>query len=133
MQELIKQSETRQFKAIFPSTLNANNTLFGGMALQWMDEVAYITATRFTRQRMFTVNTENINFKKTIKPNSIVEIIGRVEKADAVRLRVIVEIYAEEMYGYERSKALEGIFVFASMDESEKVKRIDYNRIQNVQ
>lgn len=63
MDERIKQSETRQFKAIFPDSLNANGTLFGGQAMKWMDEVAYITATRFTRQRMFTVNTENIYFE----------------------------------------------------------------------
>ena len=62
MEERIIQSETRQFKAIFPNTLNANETLFGGQAMKWMDEVAYITATRFTRQKMFTVNTENIYF-----------------------------------------------------------------------
>ena len=49
----IENSITRQFKAIFPNTLNANETLFGGEAMKWMDEVAYITATRFTRQRMF--------------------------------------------------------------------------------
>lgn len=52
MEERIIQSETRQFKAIFPNTLNANETLFGGQAMKWMDEVAYITATRFTRQKM---------------------------------------------------------------------------------
>ena len=43
MEERIIQSETRQFKAIFPNTLNANETLFGGQAMKWMDEVAYIT------------------------------------------------------------------------------------------
>ncbi len=51
MNDSIKKSETRQFKVIFPSTLNDHDTLFGGTAMQWMDEVAYITATRFTRKK----------------------------------------------------------------------------------
>src|SRR5690606_22298631 len=117
----------RQCKAIFPSTLNANETLFGGQAMQWMDEVAYITATRFTRQRMFTVNTENIKFLKAIPLNSIVEIIGKVEKTEAVKLKIKVEIYTEKMYKHcQKEKAIEGVFVFAALDEQKKPTRIDY-------
>src|SRR5690554_3363659 len=114
MKKHIQLSETRQFKAIFPNSLNANETLFGGQAMQWMDEVAYITATRFTRQRMFTVNTENIKFLKAVNPDSIVEVVGRIEKAELVKLKVKVEIYVEEMYGTGRIKAIEGVFVFRS-------------------
>jgi len=131
MDEQIRLSETRQFKAIFPNTLNANDTLFGGQAMQWMDEVAYITATRFTRQRMFTINTENIKFLKAVSPDSIVEVIGRVEKAEAVKLKVRVEIFVEEMYGQGRDKAIEGVFVFASLDENKRPKRIDYSLLNN--
>lgn len=131
MEERIRLSETRQFKAIFPNTLNANETLFGGIAMKWLDEVAYITATRFTRQRMVTINTENIKFIKAVNPNTIVEIIGRVEKAGAVRLRVKVELFVEEMYGQGREKAIEGIFVFASLDENKHPKRIDYSMLNN--
>jgi acyl-CoA hydrolase len=129
MEEHIKLSETRQFKAIFPNTLNANETLIGDQAMQWMDEVAYITATRFTRQRMFTVNTENIKFLKAVNPDSIVEVVGLIEIAEAVRLKVKVEISMEEMYGNGREKAIEGIFVFAAFDENKKPKRIDYNML----
>ncbi len=131
MEDRIKQSETRQFKAVFPNSLNANDTLFGGLALQWMDEVAYITATRFTRQRMFTVNTENIKFLKAVHPNSIVEVVGRVVKTEAVKLSVQIDIYAEAMYGLEREKVMEGVFVFAMLDENKRPKRIDYSYLRN--
>jgi len=125
MEELIDKSTTRQFRAIFPCTLNANETLFGGEALKWMDEVAYITATRFARERMFTVNTEKIKFLKAVNPNSIVEIIGRVEKVKWVRVYITVEMFAEEMYGTGREKVMEGTFVFVAMDEKQKPKQLD--------
>lgn len=131
MEQQIQLSETRQFKAIFPNTLNANETLFGGQAMQWMDEVAYITATRFTRQQMFTIHTEKIKFLKAVHPDSIVEVIGRVVKPEAVKLSVQVEIYVEQMYGHERYKAIEGIFVFASLDAHKKPQRIVYKHINN--
>ncbi len=129
MEEKIQQSETRQFKAIFPSTLNANDTLFGGQAMKWMDEVAYITATRFTRQRMVTINTENIKFIKPVHPNSIVEIVGTVQKVNSIKLHVKVEIFSEEMYGEIREKVIEGVFVFASLNEKNRPKRIRSNVI----
>jgi len=129
MEEKIQQSETRQFKAIFPSTLNANDTLFGGQAMKWMDEVAYITATRFTRQRMVTINTENIKFIKPVHPNSIVEIVGTVQKVNSIKLQVKVEIFSEEMYGEIREKVIEGVFVFASLNEKNRPKRIRSNVI----
>ncbi len=129
MEELINQSETRQFKSVFPNTLNANNTLFGGLAMQWMDEVAFITATRFTRQRMFTVQVENIKFLKAVEAGSMVEVIGRVSKAGAVKLEVKVEIYAEEMFSPKREKVIESTFIFAVLDENKRPKRIDYNTI----
>jgi acyl-CoA hydrolase len=124
MEDRIQLSETRQFKAIFPCNLNANNTLFGGLALQWMDEVAFITATRFARRHMFTVNTENIKFMKLVGPDSIVEVVGRVEKAGAVKLRVKVEVYVEGMFDDVRELAIEGVFVFAALDEAMKPQRL---------
>lgn len=132
MEKHIQLSETRQFKAIFPNLLNANETLFGGQAMQWMDEVAYITATRFTRQRMFTVNTENIKFLKAVNPDSIVEVVGRIEKAELVKLKVKVEIYVEEMYGTGRIKAIEGVFTFAALDQNRKPIRIDYSMMKKL-
>ncbi len=125
MEDLIQKSITRQFKALFPGTLNANGTLFGGQALKWMDEVAYITATRFTRERMFTVNTEKIKFHKALYPDTIVEIVGMVDKVKLLRIFIKVEIYAEEMYGTKREKVIEGIFVFVALDENQKPKKAD--------
>jgi len=130
MEDRINKSETRQCKAVFPNTLNANGTLFGGQAMQWMDEVAYITATRFTRQKMFTISTENTKFFKTVDPDSVIEIIGRVSDTGAVKLKVKVEIYSEKMYGEGREKVIESVFVFAALDDNKRPKRIDYSFVK---
>jgi acyl-CoA hydrolase len=50
LDQLILDAETRIFKAVFPNTTNHYDTLFGGTAMHLMDEVAFITATRFTRK-----------------------------------------------------------------------------------
>ncbi|MFT3844646.1 MAG: hotdog domain-containing protein [Lacibacter sp.] len=131
--ELIPEvnSTTRHFKAIFPDTLNANETLFGGKTLMWMDEIAFITATRFTHQKMFTVKTEDIVFSHSVSPGSIIEIVGTVVSRGTIKLKINVEVFAEEMYGNGREKAAEGIFVFAALDENKKPERINYiNRFE---
>ena len=46
----IEQSISRVSKVVFPTTTNHHSTLFGGTALAWMDEVSFITATRFSRK-----------------------------------------------------------------------------------
>jgi len=130
MKEYFNLSETRMCKALFPELLNANNTLFGGKAMQWMDEVAYISATRFTRQRMFTAHTGNIRFLKAVTPNSIIEIVGCVVKAEAVRLTIKVEIFVEDMYSHKRDKAIEGDFVMIALNAKDQPQRIDYSYIE---
>lgn len=61
LEEKIKNSTTHIFKAVFPGTTNHYDTLFGGTALYSMDEVAFITATRFTRMKVVTVSTDKID------------------------------------------------------------------------
>jgi len=115
--EKIKQSETRIFKAVFPNTTNHYDTLFGGTAMQLMDEVAFITATRFSRKRVVTVSSDKIDFKKPIPAGTIIELIGRVIHVGHSSLKVSVEIFIEEMYSEFREKAVSGSFTFVALDE----------------
>jgi acyl-CoA hydrolase len=116
--ERIKEAETRIFKAVFPNTTNHYDTLFGGTAMHMMDEVAFITATRFTRKRCVTVSSDRIDFKKPIPGGTIVELIGTVSKIGNTSLQVEVEIYIEEMYSSKREKAITGTFTFVALDEN---------------
>lgn len=130
--ERIEKSATRQFKVIFPNTLNAHDTLFGGTAMQWMDEVAYITATRFTRMKMVTISTDKMQFKNPIKSGTIAEIIGRVAKVGTIKLDIQVEIWVEEMFSEVRFKAVNAIFTFAAIDSNHKPIKMDFTKTANI-
>jgi acyl-CoA hydrolase len=119
-EEKIQKSETRIFKAVFPNTTNHYDTLFGGMAMQLMDEVAFITATRFSRQRMVTVSSDRIDFKKPIPAGTIVELVGIVTHIGNTSLKVRVDIFIEQMYSDEREKAVSGESTFVAIDENKK-------------
>ena len=112
--------ETRVTKAVFPGTTNHYNTLFGGTALKWMDEVAFICATRLSRKKVVTISTDKIDFKKPIPSGHIVELIANVKRVGNSSASILVEIYTESMYEETRELAVSGEFVFVALDENKK-------------
>ncbi len=117
-------SKTTIFKAVFPNTTNHYDTLFGGTAMQLMDETAFITATRFSRQRMVTVSSDKIDFTKPIPAGTIAELTGKVTYIGNTSLKVRVDIYVEEMYSSAREKAVSGEFTFVAIDENKQPVKI---------
>ena len=86
--------------------------------MHMMDEVAFITATRFTRKMMVTVSSDKIDFNKPIPSGTIIELVGKVQHIGNTSLKVLVEIYVEEMYSFSREKAITGTFTFVVVDSN---------------
>ena len=123
-EERIENSVTRIFKAVFPNTTNHYDTLFGGTAMHLMDEVAFITATRFSRMRMVTVSSDKINFTKPIPHGTIIELIGRVLKVGNTSVQVKVDIYIEQMYSSHREIAVSRNFTLLAINEEKQPVKI---------
>lgn len=116
--EAILKSVTHVVKCVFPNTTNHYDTLFGGTALQWMDEVAFITATRFSRQRMVTVSSEKVDFKQPIPSGTFAELIGKVTMVGTSSLKIRVDIFIEQMHQNHRELAVSGEFIMVCIDEN---------------
>lgn len=126
LEERIQKSITHTVKAIFPNTTNHYDTLFGGTALMWMDEVAFITATRFSRQKMVTVSSDRVDFKKPVPAGTLAELIGRVTHVGTTSIMIRVEVYLEQMYSDDREKAMEGTFTMVAIDDQKHPVKIVY-------
>lgn len=111
---------TRLFKAVFPNTTNHYDTLFGGTALNWMDEVAFICATRYCRKKVVTVSLDTISFDMPILSGTLVELVADVIDVGRTSLRVQVEIFVEQMYSDSRQKAVTGRFTFVALGDDGK-------------
>jgi acyl-CoA thioesterase YciA len=92
-------------KLVKPGDLNANNTLFGGRLMAWVDEEAAIYAAIETRhEKVVTKSISAINFIAPAKKGDVVEIgvalkrVGKTSVTLEVKVRnlvtqnVIVEI-----------------------------------------
>ncbi len=117
-QQRVQQSKSSVYKAVFPNNTNHYDTLFGGTAMSLMDEVAFIAATRFSRQRMVTVSSDRIDFEKPIPSGSIIELAAMVEHIGTTSLKVRVDIFVENMYSDHREKAVSGLFTLVAVDEN---------------
>ncbi|KUJ62019.1 acyl-CoA thioesterase [Flavobacteriaceae bacterium CRH] len=120
IEERIIKSETRIFKAVFPSTTNHYDTLFGGTALHLMDEVAFICATRFSRKKVVTISTGQIDFKKAIPAGTLIELVAKVDSVGRTSCKIHVDIFMEQMYSELRESVVAGTFSFVAVDENKK-------------
>ncbi|KUF38247.1 acyl-CoA thioesterase [Myroides marinus] len=120
IQKKIKDSETHVFKAVFPGQTNHHNTMFGGAVMYIMDEIAFMTATRFCRKPIVTVSSDKIDFNHPIPAGTLVELIGTVVRVGRTSLDVRVDVFVESMYRDGREKAMTGTFTLVAINESKR-------------
>jgi acyl-CoA hydrolase len=114
------QAETRVFKAVFPDNTNHYDTMFGGKIMSMMDEVAFITATRFARKKFVTVNSDKISFELAIPSGTIIELIGNIDEIGNKSVKVEIKVFVEQMHSEERFLAVTGKFTLVAIDENKK-------------
>jgi acyl-CoA hydrolase len=102
-----------------PNHLNGANRLFGGILMQWIDEVAGIVAKRHAMMNVITASVDNLRFLKGAYQNEMVVIVGRLTYVGTTSMEVRVDTYVENKEG--RRKAINSAyFVMVALDESDK-------------
>jgi acyl-CoA hydrolase len=118
VKERIAQSKTRITKLVFPQDTNPIGTLYGGTAMKWMDEVAFLAATRFARRQVVTVSMDRVDFKVPIPEGAIIELIGEVSRVGNTSLTVTVKILREDAFTGGQELAIQGELVMVSVDDA---------------
>jgi len=117
-------ARTRITKLVFPHDTNPIGTLYGGTALHWMDEVAFLTATRYARCQVVTVSMDRVDFKVPIPQGSIVELVGQIERVGRSSMTAHVQILLEDLGSGEQKLAIEGRLVMVAVDEAMQPRAI---------
>jgi len=118
------KTQSIQSRIVFPHHLNDHHTLFGGIAMQWMDEAAYITASRYTEKKVVTVSVKEVNFISPLRSGMIADIHSKIISAGNVKLEILIEIYAEDVYSGTSQKAAYGVFTMAAVNDDMKAVRL---------
>jgi acyl-CoA hydrolase len=102
---------------IFPANANHYDTLFGGQVMAWMDQAAFICATRWCRRKVVTAHSSAIDFHQAVPVGTIVELVARLVSVGRTSMNVHVELWVEPMDRNERLLACKGDFVLVAVDE----------------
>lgn len=105
--------------------LNPNNTLFGGVAMGWMDKIGHALAESITTQTMFTSSADKIKFLKPAFLGETIEVSAEVEELGMVRMVIKTKVIADPD-GPNRRDVLTGYFTFVHLDENYRPKPISY-------
>ena len=115
----ITESKVETVHIVRPNHLNGANRLFGGILMQWMDEVAGIVAKRHAMTNVITASIDNLRFIQGAYQNEMVVIIGRLTYVGTTSMEVRVDTYVENREG-TRKPINRAYFVMVALDENDK-------------
>lgn len=115
----VQDSMAETVHIVRPNHLNGANRLFGGILMQWIDEVAGIVAKRHAMMNVTTASVDNLRFMKGAYQNEMVVIVGRLTYVGKTSMEVRVDTYVENKEGV-RKAINSAYFVMVALDENDK-------------
>ena len=115
----VDDSRVETVHIIRPTHLNGANRLFGGILMQWIDEVAGIVAKRHSMANVTTASVDNLTFLHGAYQNDLVVIKGKLTWVGSTSMEVCVDTYVESPKG-ERHRINNAHFMMVALDENDK-------------
>ena len=114
------ESRTTMTDMVLPSETNPINNLFGGELLARMDRAASIAARRHSHRITVTASVNHVAFNQAVPLGSVLTVDAKVSRAFRTSMEVYIDVWMEDRFSGERSKANEAIYTFVAVDETGK-------------
>ena len=115
----VDASRVETVHIVRPNHLNGANRLFGGIMMQWIDEVAGIVAKRHSMCNVTTASVDNLTFLHGAYQNEMVVIKGKLTWVGSSSMEVCVDTYVETLDG-QRARINNAHFMMVALDENNK-------------
>ena len=119
----VDDSRAETVRIVRPNHLNGANRLFGGILMQWIDEVAGIVAKRHSMGNVTTASVDNLTFLHGAYQNDMVVIRGKLTWVGSTSMEVCVDTYVERPNG-ERHRINNAHFMMVALDENDRPRKI---------
>lgn len=115
----VSESIVETVHMVRPNHLNASGRLFGGVLMQWIDEVAGLVAKRHTRMNVTTASVDNLKFLRGAYQRDVIIIIGKATYVGRTSMEVKVDTYIE---ANDSSRTLinRAYFTMVGLDKDDK-------------
>ncbi len=114
------ESRTVMTDLVLPSETNPLNNLFGGELLARMDRAASIAARRHSRRITVTASVNHVAFNRAVPLGSVVTVEAAVSRAFTTSMEIFIDVWIEDRFTGERTKANEAIYTFVAVDDTGK-------------
>ena len=115
----VDDSRVETVHIVRPNHLNGANRLFGGILMQWIDEVAGIVAKRHSMSNVTTASVDNLTFLHGAYQNDMIVIKGKLTWVGTSSMEVCVDTYVETLDG-QRDRINNAHFMMVALDENNK-------------
>ena len=119
----VDDSRVETIHIVRPNHLNGANRLFGGILMQWIDEVAGIVAKRHSMANVTTASVDNLTFLHGAYQNDMIVIKGKLTWVGSSSMEVCVDTYVETLDG-QRDRINNAHFMMVALDENDKPIRV---------
>ena len=115
----VDDSRVETVHLVMSSHLNGANRLFGGILMQWIDEVAGIVAKRHSMSNVTTASVDNLTFLHGAYQNDMIVIKGKMTWVGSSSMEVCVDTYVENPQG-GLHRINNAHFMMIALDEHDK-------------
>ena len=119
----VDESRVETVHIVRPNHLNGANRLFGGILMQWIDEVAGIVAKRHSMGNVTTASVDNLTFLRGAYQNEMIVIKGHITWVGNSSMEVCVATYVENLSG-ERTHINNAHFIMVALDEQDRPRKV---------
>ena len=118
----VDDSRAETVHIVRPNHLNGADRLFGGILMQWIDEVAGIVAKRHSMCNVTTASVDNLTFLKGAYQNDLVVIKGKMTWVGSSSMEVCVDTYVEHLG--EQVRINNAHFMMVALDENDRPVKV---------
>ena len=119
----VDASRAESVHLVRPNHLNGANRLFGGILMQWIDEVAGIVAKRHSGCNVTTASVDDLTFLHGAYQNDMIVIKGRLTWVGTSSMEVCVDTFVEHLSG-ERKHINNAHFIMVALDKADKPVKV---------
>ena len=101
-----------------PGDVNFGGNVHGGMVMKWLDEAAYVCASKWCKTFCVTKYVGGIEFQKPMAIGAVVEIVAKIIYTGTSSMHIALDVYSENVTGGEKIKNTHCIMVFVATDET---------------
>jgi len=119
LSKTVSESRVETVHIVRPNHLNGANRLFGGILMQWIDEVAGIVAKRHSMCNVTTASVDDLTFLHGAYQNDMVVISGKVTWVGSTSMEVCVDAFVETLDG-QRHRINNAHFIMVALDKENR-------------